>query len=91
MRVSREPWHDWYVQDGESAVFVGDAVAVLSELATTLVELVGDGTDLETLARGLSAAFGPPEGDPLEVTHTRVAELVSSGILALAQPVEAAT
>lgn len=82
MHVTRTEWHDWFVDAGESAVFVNDKVAVLSELATTLVELVGEGADLQALSEGLTAAFGVPEGQPRELTRERVAELVTNGVLA---------
>lgn len=81
MHVTRAEWHDWYVESGESAVFVGDKVTVLSELATTLLGLVGDGADLADLAEGLTAAFGSPDGDAVDATRSRVLELVEGGVL----------
>jgi hypothetical protein len=85
VRVSRTDWLDWYVDEalGESAVFVDGRVLALSELATTLLDLVGDGRDLDELAAGLSAAFGPPEGDEVEVTTALVTDLATERVLSI--------
>lgn len=87
MRVVRTAWHDWYVDDsGESAVFVATGVIAMSELATTLLELVGDadeGRGLEAIAVGLAEVYGAPEGDVVETTSARIAELVDVGVLRL--------
>lgn len=82
MHLTRTTWHDWYVEAGESAVFVGDTVVVLSELATALVGLVGDGAELRDVAEGLAAEFGAPESDALDATRARALELVERGLLA---------
>ena len=75
MRVTRTDWLDWYVDDdlGESAVFADGQVIVLSALATSLVDLVGDGVDLQHLADGLVERHGGPATDALEATRERVA------------------
>lgn len=83
MHLTRTDWHDWYVEDGESAVFVGDSVVVLSELATTLLDLVGDGAELSEVATGLAAIYGAPDGDATEATRLRVLELVDRGLLSV--------
>ena len=81
MHLTRTTWHDWYVEAGESAVFVGDTVIVLSELATALVGLVGDGAELSDVAEGLAAEYGAPENGALDATRARALELVERGLL----------
>lgn len=82
MRVTRSDWLDWYVADRESAVLVGDQVLVLSELATVLVDLVGEGASNEELAAGLASQFGlPEERDLLAETSARLRELIDAGVL----------
>lgn len=83
MAVTRTDWLDWYVVEGESAVFVEGRVVVLSELATELVDLVGDGASYAELADGLALRFGRPEGrDLVAETAQRVRELAEVGVLA---------
>jgi hypothetical protein len=81
--VLREQLDDWYVDGTESAVLVGDQVMVLSELATMVVELVGDsGIPLPDLAVALASRFGSPEAStPLTATAAVVHELSQSGIV----------
>ena len=85
MRVSRTAWLDWYVDDagGESAVFVDGRVLVMSELATTLLDLVAAPRDIADLATALSGLYGPPEGDEVAVTSALVDDLVAEGVLAV--------
>ncbi len=81
MRVSCTAWHDWFVEGATSALFVDDRVLVMSELATEMLRLVGDGCDVDDLARRLGEVFGEPDNGLEEETRTRVLELVSTGVL----------
>ncbi len=84
MKVRRAAFLDEYVEGGESAVLVEDQVFVLSELATTILAAVGDGTvDLEEVAAVLGQVFGsPPDGvDLVEATTVAVQELAARGLL----------
>ncbi len=62
MRITRTEWHDWYLDGDESAVFAGDKVTVLSELATTLVTLVGDGVELHRPRRWVDCGLWRTRG-----------------------------
>lgn len=84
MRVRRAAFLDEYVEGGESAVLVEDQMFVLSELATTILEAVGDGTvDVGQVAAVLGQAFGsPPDGvDLVEATTAAVQELAARGLV----------
>lgn len=64
-RVRRLPVLDEYVEDGVSAVMVDDQVLALSELATLVLALLGDGE----LTRGeLEAQLVAEVGEPAEGT-----------------------
>lgn len=81
--VLREPVDDWYVDGPESAVLVDDQVMVLSELATAIVELLGDsGISLPDLSAALASRFGSPDAStPLTATAAVVHELTKRGIV----------
>ncbi|MCW2847273.1 MAG: PqqD family protein [Marmoricola sp.] len=82
--VRRGGLDDWYVVGDRSAVLVGGRVLLLSELATVVVELVGEsGLGLDSLADALGKHFGaPPAGSPTEATAEAVRVLVHEGVLA---------
>ena len=81
--VRRGELDDWYVAGDRSAVMVGGQVLLLSELATTVVELVGeDGLALDSLAGELTRRFGAPQGKgAVESTAEAVQVLVREGVL----------
>ena len=85
MRVRRLEVVDEYVDpSGESAVLVEGNVVVVSELATHLLRLVGDGwASAPDIAAGLVATFGdPPEGtDAVAMTTDALVALQEQGIV----------
>ena len=61
MRARRLPFHDEYVDAGESAVFIDDRVVVLSALGTSILAALGTGwTDLHDVAEALREEHGDP-------------------------------
>lgn len=71
MKVRRLPLVDEYVEDGHSAVYVGDRVLVLSELATYALGLLCDQwSDVRRVADTLVDHFGSPPDDPDGVAAT---------------------
>lgn len=74
MQVRRGDLTDWYVENGESVVLVGESVMVLSPLATVVLESVdADWVPMSVVVEALVARFGTPED--------RSAEAVTSGVL----------
>lgn len=62
MKVRRLPVIDEYVEDGRSAVLVQGKVFALSEVGTSVLELLGDEwTTVEQLEAGLEETVGVPE------------------------------
>ena len=88
MIVAHAPLHDWYVDGEASAVFVGDQVMVLSELATAILTLIGpDGqASIAQIAEGLVAQFGDPGSPAEELALARVTELIDQGVLVEVAP-----
>ena len=84
MKVRRVPWLDEYVEGGESAVLVADRVFVLSRLATTILEVVGDRVvDVSEVAAVLGETYGgPPDGtDLVDATAGALRELADLGLV----------
>jgi hypothetical protein len=84
VKVRRVPWLDEYVEGGESAVLVDNQVFVLSQLATTILEVIGDSVvAVSEVADVLGETFGaPPDGtDLLDATLGAVRELVLQGLV----------
>lgn len=86
MKVRRVPWLDEYVEGGESAVLVDDQVFVLSQLGTTILEVVGDSVvEVEQVAAVLGETFGaPPDAtDLVDATIGALRELAEQGLVEL--------
>jgi hypothetical protein len=82
MTYTVRPRIDWFRHEEASAVLIDDHVVVLSELATALVESVGDNADLASLTGAMLARFGaPPDDDPERNTKAALDELVRVGVL----------
>ena len=75
--------HDLYVEDGAGVAFVDSRLIALSELATSMLLLLGAGpVSVNDLAASLVAEFGAPEGmDALDLTRGVVDELGRNGLL----------
>jgi hypothetical protein len=86
VKVRRVPLVDEYVEDGESAVLVGDRVLVLSPLATTVLSLLGEEwTEVSWVAERLAMDFGAPVRDDTERATIRALwHLSEQGLLVLA-------
>lgn len=71
MKVRRLPIVDEYAEDERCAVYVGDRVLVLSELATYALGLLRDQwSDVREVADTLVDHFGSPPDDPNGVAAT---------------------
>ncbi|MGH3331095.1 MAG: hypothetical protein ACRDPJ_07260 [Nocardioidaceae bacterium] len=84
MKAKRRPFHDEYIENGESAVFVDGRILVLSELATSILALMGDDlVDVSLVAEGLLEAYGPPgDGVDLEAaTSAAMQNLAAEGLV----------
>jgi hypothetical protein len=70
-------------RDGEAVVLVGHTVVRLSTLATRLLDLCADWTDVGLLAEQLVAELGPPPdgADAGEVVESAAVALVAQGLL----------
>ena len=81
--VRRLPVLDEYVDGAVSAVFVGSQVLALSELATLVLELVGDGEITRgELERRLEQEVGAPqEGTVADALEPILAALVERSLL----------
>jgi hypothetical protein len=78
--------HDWYVEEADpprSTVFVGDQVLVLSEMATSILAIVGpDGqASLEEIEARLVEEYGDPGAGAREMVLAKVTELIEQGVL----------
>lgn len=82
MWVERRPVDDEYAEDGRLALLLGRRVVVLNELASLLLETLGDGPlPVPALAEAAVATFGPPEnGDPVAAVRAVVRELEDLGL-----------
>lgn len=83
MRARRTPVIDEYVEGGESAVFVGGNVVVLSALPTLVLSaLAEDWRDLAELEPILVEAFGAPaDGTVADALAAVVGTLVARGMV----------
>ena len=84
MRVRRLPSHDLVVDGGESAVYVGDSVVVLSPVSTTVLTALRE--DAWSAAPDIAAIVvnrygNPPEGSALEAVSAVVDELAGLGLV----------
>ena len=87
MRVSRTEWHDWYLDAGQSAVFVGDQVIALSDFPTAVLSAVGVATPLATIRSHVEGIFGViDEAEAEAVLSGVIGELVDAGIVAVDRP-----
>lgn len=84
MKAKRRPFHDEYVENGESAVFIDGRILVLSEIGTSILAMVRDDwVDASTVADGLLEAYGPP-GDGVDIeaaTGAAMQNLAAEGLL----------
>ncbi len=86
MKATRVPYLDEYVEAGESAVLVADQVFVLSELATTILGVLGDDSvESAAVAEALLETYGaPPDGTDIHVaTETALQTLAGQGLVVL--------
>ncbi|MGI8523162.1 MAG: hypothetical protein ACR2K3_07605 [Nocardioides sp.] len=77
---------DEYVEDGRSAIYVGQNVVALSELSTFALGVIADGwADVDAVASALVEEFGPPPGDRDGVITTTavLTQLSQQGLLEL--------
>ena len=84
MRARRLPFHDEYVDAGESAVLIDDRVVVLSALGTSILAALGTRwTGLEDVAKALLGEYGdPPTGaDAHEATRRALMTLAEQGLV----------
>lgn len=84
MKVRRVPYFDEYAEGGESAVLIGDRVLVLSPLATSLLEAIGEETvEVDHIAGVLGELYGePPDGVDLHAaTALAVQTLADQGLV----------
>jgi hypothetical protein len=81
----RTPVVDEYVEDDRCAVLAGDRVLVLSEVATTVLQVVGEAGEasLEVVVDALVDRFGLPPGDedPAEACLGVTNVLVGQGLI----------
>jgi hypothetical protein len=86
VRVRRAEVVDVYVEDERAAIFVGDMVLALSELATSAWFAVGDDwTSAAEITRVLTAEYGepPPPADPQTSTEAVLRDLAARGVVEL--------
>lgn len=86
MRARRCHVVDEYVEDGRAAVYADDGmVLLLSELATTVWEVLGDTwTSADVLAAELVREFGEPEeGDAAGLTEAALRSLAERRLVEL--------
>lgn len=85
MNVRRGDLRDVYAENGRAAVFVGDQVIVLSEIASAILDIVpGDGAvSLDEITRAVVAEFGAPDAplDAQDLTRRHVLDLVAHHVL----------
>lgn len=81
MRVRRTEVLDEVVRGDEAVVLVQGQVLRVSALAHSVRALTGDWTELEDLAVALATRHGEPDGDPVELLRTVVADLESVGLV----------
>ncbi len=75
-------YDDALARDGELLALVGSEVVLLSEVASALVQHVGEGTSVASLVDRLVEEFGAPEdADPIEVVSVLVGQLIDHGVL----------
>ncbi|KGN41379.1 hypothetical protein [Knoellia aerolata] len=73
---------DWLSRDGETIVLARRSIVRLSDVGAAVFALTERPVDIEDLARGLEAEFGPPgSGSALAATTDAVTELVRHGVV----------
>jgi hypothetical protein len=86
VRVRRAEIVDAYVEDDRAAIFVGDMVLTLSELATSAWLAIGeDWTSAVEVTSALTAEYGapPPPSDPQAATEGVLRDLADRGVVQL--------
>jgi hypothetical protein len=75
----RLPVRDEYDEGGRRAVYVDDQVAVVSELAVTILDALP--ADHERIAQVLVDTYGPPPGDLSQAVTAALGELAELGLV----------
>ena len=79
MTWERLPVRDEYDEGGRRAVYVGDQVVVVSELAVTILDALP--ADEDRIAQVLVDTYGPPPGDLGQAVTAALDALAGLGLV----------